>query len=234
MGSRQALAVLVVLASLAVAVAQVRPRVDPAQPPNQAVVGSRPVFQVAYSGITERELGQARFRIALSTDKFRSEAYVFDQRSRRAGWATGEEGFVVYLPRVPVADGEYEWRTWHWNGVEWVGGDSTFRLRIDTVPPAEIDDLALSYDPAARTLLLRWDPVTLDREGRPEFVARYRIYRYANPPFPRIPLHEIAVTESEHHTVEPSDEKAPPLLFFAVSAEDGAGNRTGDPRPEGR
>ena len=201
------------------------------------MVGSRPVFQVTYSGIEEEKLRDMRFRIALSTDRFRSEVHVFDQRARRSGWAAGQDGHAVYLPRMPIPDGNYEWRAWYWNGVEWVGGESTFRLRIDTVPPAEIEDLVLGCDRGTREVLLSWKPVGLDRDGGPEFVARYRLYRYAGPlPFARIPAHEIAVTESERLTLGSGEVEVEgaTLIYFAVSAEDEAGNRAGDPRHERR
>jgi hypothetical protein len=209
------------------------PRVFPVDPPDRAVVGSRPVFQIGYAGIDERALRRARFRIALSNDRFRSEAYVFDQRSRRSGWAGGAEGRAVYFPRRPIADGAYEWRAWYWNGVEWIGDGATFRLRIDTIPPAEVEDLSLSLDPDRATLSLRWSPVAVDQQGATEYVARYRVYRYTTPPFVRIPAHEVGVSESERFTLAPREVGEERLIYIVVAAEDEAGNLTGDPRRAG-
>ena len=66
------------------------------------MTGAHPVFALAYEGIEDDQLGRARFRIVLSEDRFRTEAYVFDQVEQRAGWLPGEPGRMLYRPRRPI------------------------------------------------------------------------------------------------------------------------------------
>jgi hypothetical protein len=200
--------------------------VFPLDPPHGTVTGANPVFQVGYSGIQERDLRAARFRIVLSDDHFRSNAYVFDQRDRRSGWIPGEPGRMVYRPRRPLRDGDYQWRVAVWNGVSWEEGQQTFNLRIDTVPPAPVEGLLLQLEPADGAVRLTWDPVALDSEGGSEFVARYHVYRYTTgPPYP------VAVPLRRGSTPVPgwTDDAVPPtsrLVLYRVTAEDEAGNES--------
>jgi hypothetical protein len=198
--------------------------VAPFDPPDGAVSGARPVFTLAYSGIEDSELREARFRIVLSLNRFRSEVYVFDQREFRAGWVPGEAGHMVYRPRQPLQDGEYEWRVSLWDGVRWREGQQTFRLRIDTLPPADVEGLCLTYHRGADEVELRWDPVVLDRQGGAEFVARYHIYRYTgDPPYPVVlPLR--AGSSPMPEWIDTTSRGAERLVMYRVTAEDEAGN----------
>ena len=202
-------------------------RVFPDRPTDDSVVRTRPVFQIRHEGTEPGTLRSMRFRIALLDERTDAEVYVFDQRAQASGWAPGEEGYVVYLPRRPIADGSYRWSAWYWNGHEWIGGETMSRLRIDSVPPAEIDDLALRYERERARLVLSWTPVTLDRVGDPEYVARYRAYRHRASPFLRIPAHEVAVTEIERLVLDEPVDTEQILVFFSIAAEDQAGNRAG-------
>jgi hypothetical protein len=213
------------LASLVAAQSE---RVAPIEPPDGAATGSKPVFQISFSGIEDRDVRRARFKIALSTDGFRSESLVFDQRRRRSGWVPGEQGRMIFRPRKPIADGTYEWRAWLWDGAEWTGGGDTFSLRIDTVPPAEVEGLRLSYDAERSSVFLSWQPVAFDCEGGAEYVSRYHVYRYdRGPPFPLVPAFEIGETTAHEFAVSGEGLSGASLLVYRVVAEDDAGNVAG-------
>jgi len=203
--------------------------VRPFDPPDQAVVGTRPVFQLAFAGIADDALRAARFRIALSDDRFRSESHVFDQRRRNRGWAHADDGRVIFMPGEPIDDGDYEWRGWAWNGVDWVGGDATFRLRIDTTAPAPVSELVVNPVEGDADLVFSWAPVVLDAEGRSEYVARYRVYRFHGPPFAAIPSQEAGSSENERLAIEgelAGSNATGAVTYYLVIAEDQAGNRT--------
>lgn len=221
---RRLLAVLAVCALPAVSGAQDPQRAEPADPPDGAVTGSRPVFQIEYSGIEDSALREARFRIEISTDDFRGTEYVFDQRERASGWVPGEPGRMVYRPRLPLADGSYEWRAARWNGLRWVSGLKTSEFRVDTVPPEDVDGLTLSRGPDGG-VELRWRAVTADREGGTEHVARYHVYRYAaGPPFRVARHHEIGSTQDLELLDNLAGTVEARLIFYRVTAEDLAGN----------
>jgi len=110
-------------------------------PEDGAVTGSRPVFQVGYDGAEGLPFRQLRFRLTLDPHDPDSASRDFDQRKRPRGWLPGEPGRVLFRPGVPLGDGVYRWQVRVWDGVQWVGGDRTFEIRVDTVPPAEVRDL---------------------------------------------------------------------------------------------
>jgi len=199
-------------------------RVFAIEPPDGAVSDANPVFQLGFEDIAPAEVRRARFRITLSTDGFRSAAYVFDQRELRAGWLPGEPGRVYFRPRSPLADGDYEWKAAVWNGWTWDEDPAARRLRIDTVPPADVVGLRLERDARSGSLRLSWDPVVLDRDGRAEFVARYNVYRYLQgPPYPVLPALRVA-SGPELSWTDDEDTNRAPLVMYRVTAEDEAGN----------
>lgn len=202
-------------------------RVFPLRPADEAVAGARPVFGIGYAGLDEPDLRRMRFRLTLTELGSQDETYEFDQRKRKSGWLPGEEGEMLFRPPWPLADGTYRWQAWAWDGLRWVEGGPPRRIRIDTVPPAEVEGLRASYDAARRAMLLEWQPVTLDRDGGPEFVTRYRVYRSARGPrLPRVQPFEIGVT----YTPSFVDEGPLPdarLVVYQVAAEDEAGNVAG-------
>ncbi len=202
--------------------------VAPIEPDDGAVTGARPFFLISYTGIEDKDLRHSRFRIALSDDGFRSETIVFDQRKRRSGWVPGEPGRMVFRPPKPIADGSYEWRAWIWDGADWSGGLESFKLRIDTVPPADVEGLMLSYDDERSSLFLEWQPVGLDAEGGAEYVSRYHVYRYdKGPPFPLLPAFKIGESVEPEMAVSGEDLSGASLLVYRVVAEDEAGNVAG-------
>jgi hypothetical protein len=190
---------------------------------DDAVTGARPVFKVGYENIDVGQLRRTRFRIAISEDDFRSEAYVFDQRERRTGWLPGEPGSILFRPPRPLVDGSYEWRVAVWNGLTWEEASATRRLRVDTTPPAVVEELLLERDPSG-PLRLDWEPVVTDLEGRPEFVTRYHVYRYVQgPPYPVVRSLRLASTP-EHSWTDEEELATPALILYRVTAEDEAGN----------
>lgn len=206
-------------------------RVFPLDPPDGAVINARPVFRLGYEEIDETELRGSRFRITLRRDGLRGEELRFDQLASANGWAHGDEGTVLYYPRQPLPDGEYQWTVARWDGTAWSAAPEVFALRIDSVAPADVDGLRIAYDRERARYHLRWRPVTLDRNGAPEFVARYHVYRYDGaPPFPTVRLREIGVATIPELSLDEGDatEAEPaPLLFYRVVAEDEAGNQAG-------
>ena len=91
-------------------------------------------------------------------------------------------------------------------------------------PPADVEGVEMTIDESG-AIHLAWDPVTTDREGRPEYVSRYHVYRYYNRSFFFVirPF-EIGVTERTEF-VDASDRALnTPLVFYKITAEDEAGN----------
>jgi hypothetical protein len=206
------------------AAAQAPVAIAPAAPADGSVLGARPLFEIAYDGIDDTLLRQARFRIVLSHAGSGDDAYVFDQREHRAGWIPGEPGRILYRPHSPLDDGSYTWRASFWNGARWVEEARQFRLRIDTVPPADVEGLRLMLDRDDGAVSLSWDPVVLDRTGRAEFVARYHLFRYTSgPPWPLAPAYRVATTPAPEW-VDELPHEGERLVLFRVTAEDEAGN----------
>ena len=147
-------------------------------------------------------------------------------REHQSGWMIGDEERMLYRTARPLADGDYRWDVAAWNGHEWIDGPSRFELRIDSVPPAEVEGLTVVRDPESGAATLEWDPVALDRNGRPEFVTRYHVYRYSRgEPVRKVRVHEIATVELPSYV--DAEAKNEPLLLYRVTAEDEAGNEGG-------
>jgi hypothetical protein len=205
--------------------AQTVDRVFPVAPEDGGFAGPRPTLQV---GVEGSELGKIRFRIELSADGFETVAHTFDQQEDPAGWvftALGGENGAMYRARTPLRDGTWSWRVAAWNGVDWVKGRETRRLVVDGVPPADVTGLRMSVDPKTGSIVLDWDPVAADREGRPESVARYRIYRYERRSFFFVvrPF-EIGETTGTRFVDDSRKAADAGMLFYKISAEDVAGN----------
>ena len=210
--------------------AQQRQEVHPQRPADDAVVQARPLFQLTYTGLDDAALREARFRIIVRPGADDGETYTFDQRRARSGWAPGEPGTILYRPRHPLSDGRYEWEVALWDGTGWRISDRRFRVRVDSVPPAPVENLTVHRDRERGLVELEWDPVALDVEGRAEYVARYHVYRYPRADrTPTLEPYEVAETEQTRVTLpleSPEDEK---IWFYRVTAEDLAGNEAGRP-----
>jgi hypothetical protein len=199
-------------------------RVFPVAPADAAVVGPRAVFELGYETLGERHPRKLRFRIRLDPRTQGAEGYVFDQRERRSGWLVGEPQRVLYRHRKPLRDGLYRWDVSAWNGVDWLVGRESFEIRVDSIPPADVVGLRVGLQREEGRVLLEWDPVTLDRNGAPEFVARYHVYRFERRGvFRKVRSQEIAVVEQARFLGEPRS-KDPRILYYRVTAEDAAGN----------
>ena len=200
-------------------------RVFPVAPLDGAVVGPRPVFQLGYEALGEPHPRKLRFRIRLEPLHPGREPLVFDQRRRSSGWLAGEPDRVLYRARKPLPDGSYRWEVAAWNGVEWLVGDDVFELRVDSIPPAEVEGLRVVLQRDDERLVLEWKPVTLDRNGAPEFVVRYHVYRFERRGgFRGVRSHEIAVVEQPRFLdTEPRSERSK-ILYYRITAEDAAGN----------
>jgi hypothetical protein len=194
------------------------------------VVQARPLFHLAYTGLDDDGLRKAMFRITLDSQTDGGVSLSFDQRKRRNGWAAGEPGEMIYRPKRPIPDGRYRWEVAFWDGTSWQADDRLFRLRVDSVPPAAVENLTVSHDSRLGVVELEWDPVALDVEGGAEYVARYHVYRYprANST-PTVEPFEVAETDQTRVTIAVDTEEDAKLWFYRVSAEDLAGNEAGRP-----
>jgi hypothetical protein len=221
--------VLAVVSAVAIGTisAQTVDDVFPYEPIDGARVGPKPILRVGVEGL---EVLQMYFRIELSRDDFDTIAYTFDQKKDPARWGYMIRGFEGpqggrFLVREPLEDGVYDWRVAAWNGFEWVDGKTSHRLIVDAVPPADVDGLAMTVDPVEKSVSLSWEPVTTDRNGAPEYVAKYHVYRYTLRSFFFVirPFQIATVDETRFVDRDPKA-LAAPLLFYKITAEDDAGN----------
>jgi hypothetical protein len=216
-----------VAASLAEPLATVE-RLRPVLPENDAVVGPHTLFEIGYDAPGDPHPRDLRFRIRLQPLRDEGREYVFDQRQGGGGWLVGEPGRVLFRPSRPLADGAYRWDVAAWNGLDWVEGASRFEIRVDSVAPADVEGLKVERDLEAGRVVLTWKPVTLDRDARPEYVARYHVYRYKHgTPLRRVRVHEIATVPEPRFVDTEATALAEPLLLYRVTAEDEAGNEGG-------
>lgn len=217
--------VALVLACAGVSHAQFLEDVFPLEPEDGATSGPRIRFRI---GIDGTDVMKMQFRIELSRDRFDTVAYTFDQREDPKGWGWVTHGFDdkggVYLNSEPLEHGAYEWKAWAWNGVDWVEGDTTFRLVVDTVPPAEVSGLRLKRT-AEGGVALTWDPVWSDENGDAETVASYHVFRYFRRAFfDTIRPNVVATVEDTRWEDADPLALAAGLVVYDVIAEDVAGN----------
>jgi len=201
--------------------------VFPYEPKDRARVGPKPMLRVGVDGTDVRQI---LFRIELSQDDFDTIAYTFDQKENRQRWGYMIMGFegpqgARFMVRDPLEDGDYDWRVSAWNGIEWIDGRITHRLTVDAVPPADVHGLSMSVDRAEGGVVLKWKPVAIDREGRPEYVAKYHVYRYElRSFFFVIRPFRIATVDVTGFVDRDPKALAAPLVFYKITAEDDAGN----------
>lgn len=200
--------------------------VFPVEPDNGAIVGPRPRLFV---GVDGDDLSRIQYRVELSRDGFDTIDYTFDQRAESNGWAFVGYGFdhpgAMYNVREPLQDGEYEWRVSAWSGIQWITGETTYDLIVDGTPPAAVDGVRLRVDEELDAVVLDWDPVAIDAEGKPEYVAKYHVYRYFRVgPFFVIRPYQIAETRDTHYEDTDSEAVDSSIVFYKITAEDEAGN----------
>jgi hypothetical protein len=201
----------------------------PESPKSGAFVGKKPRFVIRAEGT---DIEKLKFRIELSADGFRTIAYTYDQLKDAGGWAytvlDDQSPGAVYFTRQPMAGGAYVWRVASWDGLSWQESGDRFRLQIDDVPPADVDDVLVSRDTRTGCVRIGWAPVTTDRDGREERVALYHVYRYASkgPTQPVRPFEAGQTSSLAYEDCDP-DALKKPILFYRVVAEDEAGNIPG-------
>ncbi len=205
--------------------AQTIEKVYPLEPPDGGTVGLKPILRI---GVDGTDLGKMRFRIELSRDDFDTVAYTFDQMKSDAGWAftgLGGENGAMYRVKQPLKDGDYVWRVSVWNGVDWVRGKTVATMHVDGTPPADVDGLRIEINRERGTVSLSWAPVATDRDGGPERVRLYHIYRYQKKTFFFV-IRPFEIGTSETTSFEDTTVKdlANTLIFYRITAEDEAGN----------
>lgn len=209
----------------AIAGAQTVESVFPLEPRDRATVGRKPYLKI---GVEGTDLPKMRFRIELSRDDFRTVSHTFDQLAESNGWAftaLGGEAGALYMTRQPLENGPHWWRVSAWNGVDWVPGNEVRRFDVDAIPPADVTGIDMRVDHEGKSVHLRWDPVTTDRDGRPETVTQYHIYRYAKKTmFFVIRPYRIATVDRTWFEDRDREALESPILFYKITAEDEAGN----------
>lgn len=220
----------VLAAAVTASLAQQQPgKLIPESPADGASVGRKPRFVIRTSGPAVEKL---RFRIELSINGFETVAYRFDQVKDANGWAytsldDGAPG-AVFFTRQPIAGGDYQWRVASWDGLSWSPGDANYRIRIDDVPPADVEGVRMWRDTSTGCVRLSWAPVVTDADGNAERVDSYHVYRYASkgPTRPVRPF-EIGATAALQLDDCNLEALKAPVLFYRVVAQDEAGNLPG-------
>lgn len=220
-------AAVLVIVSVAArpAAAQTVDKVFPRAPIDDQTTSPRPVFRI---GVEGSEPIKMRFKIELSRDDFETVVATFDQLEEGNGWSYDVMEDVsggMYRTRKPLEDGPYQWKASAWNGVEWVTSKAIGSFYVDATPPADVDGIRMSVNRKDQRIELEWDPVVLDRNGRPERVRLYKIYRYEKRSiFFSIRYFQIGVTDQTYFEDPDPNALSMPLLFYKISAEDEAGN----------
>lgn len=151
--------------------------VTPFEPAGGATVGERPVFRFHVKG-DWKGVGQAK--IELSRDRWKTVEKSWDMRESMAGWgmiAEEDEKGGLFRCTEAIPEGDWEWRvTVFQNGAQYDGA-RTAAFRVDATPPAEVEGLRMKRVQDG-SIVLTWDPVIYDVEGRPETVDHYVVYRY--------------------------------------------------------
>ena len=92
----------------------------------------------------------------------------------------------------------------------------------DTVPPAEVRLLHVDKTRGAAPYLFSWQPVTLDRDGRPEMMGTYELSRSD---VPQSVTGAWVITPATSYPFNPpADSETSLLYFYLVRARDAAGN----------
>jgi hypothetical protein len=181
-----------------------------------------------------------RYMIEVGTESFDTILYTFDQQKEPKGWSwsdpgefapSDEEGDwwrgVFFRPAKPLPDGDYWWRAYKHDGIEYDRLLGEIPFRVDTTPPAPVTGLRVTALENGE-LQMYWKPVLLDEGGQPEQVAGYRIYRFVWRTSFRV-VDRMLIGEM----IEPEflDEYAPHdedrIAYYQINAVDEAGNEKG-------
>ena len=204
--------------------AQMIEEVFPEEPGDGSTVGPRPIIRI---GVDGDDIHMMRFKIVMSQDDFDTESHVFDQTKDQAGWSFAvlgdEAGALLRVPK-PLNEGVHDWKVYAWNGVDWVEGDNVYRMTVDSIRPEDVETLMADRSENGG-VELSWDPVTLDLNGRPEYISRYHVYRYSRRSFFfSIRAFEISVTDETYYVDDSQIGRSADMLFYKITAEDQAGN----------
>lgn len=201
---------------------------DPLEPADGAVTGPRPVFKLSLAAADVAPGNATRLMIEIAPVRDRAAAERYERPAGGSGWLPGEDGTVLFRPPRPLPDGEYTWIVARWNGVNWDESGIRRRLRVDSIAPADVEGLDIRRDLQRKTVRISWRPVTLDRQGGSEFVARYHVYRFPTASStPQARPYLVASTEATSLTLPVEEADEIPLWFYRVTAEDLAGNEAG-------
>ena len=194
-------------------------------PSEGATVGPRPTLTF----LVDDFKGTMRFSIELSRDKFEKDIRRWDGRKATRMWSTYSEedgeGGQFHAPE-DLAEGTWWWRVTLHDGAVDSGPDFAGSFIVDATPPAEVENLMVTYDAQTGTANLQWDPVTEDLNGGGELVDHYRVYRYERRGiFPSGNLKLLGTTERESFD-DPKAGKLTPIAYYRVTAVDSVGNET--------
>lgn len=168
----------------------------PLVPAEAATVGPRPVFRFSAPSGWVTEGGAI---IELSRDHWKSIERAWDIRISRRGWETPPEpldrnGAFRCMESLP--EGAWEWRVRASEGTIDADAPRVLSFMVDATPPAEIEGLRLQHRDDG-SILLSWEPVIYDVDGKPETVAHYVVYRYrVRGIFRQVPPMEIGRTKA--------------------------------------
>jgi hypothetical protein len=188
-------------------------------PASGATIGGHPLFlmTVRVEGVCD-DIAPV---IQASHSDWRTIERSWSYKDSPRGWRQepGDSEIAIAF-RPPEA---LEEETWQWRarvfaeGVPTESGRSS-PFKVDVTPPAEIEGLHLQRR-SDGAVLLRWDAVIQDIEGRPESVDHYVIYRYdRRGTFPQGPLvkvgesHTTAYVDRRGSAADKNRADIPPLL----------------------
>jgi hypothetical protein len=209
-----------------------------AAPSPGAIVGGHPLFllTVRVEGVCD-DIAPV---IQASHSNWRTIERSWSFKDSPRGWRKESSDSSIAIAFRPAEALEEE--TWQWRarvqaqGVPTESGRSS-PFRVDVTPPAEIEELHLQRRPDG-AVLLRWDPVTQDIEGRPESVDHYVIYRYdRRGTFPQGPLvklgesHAPVYVDRRGASRDPNRADLPPLLDRDVPPPPPARSKSGKTKP---
>ena len=165
-------------------------------PVDGMTVGPRPVFRFTVRGTVDAD---ARAVIELSRDRWKTVERTWDATASQRGreprlYAEGSGG--VFPAPEALPEGSWEWRVRLSQDGAPPESAKAGSFKVDATPPAEIEGLRVQRRPDD-SILLSWEAVESDMDGRPETIDHYAIYKYdSRGTFPQAPLARLGQTQS--------------------------------------